>query len=68
MRKLKLNRYRKLEIEKIHLRDRLKSLKCSKEIENVKEIIALISMKQFKIQKEWNQKGNCEYEQNQNWI
>ena len=59
-----MNRYKKLELEKIHLRDRLKNLKCSKEIENVKEIIALISMKQFKIQKEWNQKGNCKYEQN----
>ena len=59
-----LNRYKKLELEKIHLRDRLKSLKCNKEIENVKEIIALISMKQFKIQKEWNKMGNCEYEQN----
>ena len=57
-----LNRYKKLELEKIHLRDRLKSLKCSKEIEEIKEIIALISMKQFKIQKEWNKKGNCEYE------
>lgn len=59
-----MNRYRKLELEKVHLRDRLKGLKCSKEIENVKEIIALISMKQFKIQKEWNKKGNCEYGQN----
>ena len=59
-----MNRYRKLELEKVHLRDRLKGLKCSKEIENVKEIIALISMKQFKIQKEWNQKGSCKYEQN----
>ena len=57
-----MNRYKKLELEKIHLRDRLKSLKCSKEIEEIKEIIALISMKQFKIQKEWNRKGNCEYE------
>ena len=57
-----MNRYKKLELEKIHLRDRLKSLKCNKEIENVKEIIALISMKQFKIQKEWNKSGNCEYE------
>ena len=64
VRKLKLNRYRKLEIEKIHLRDRLKSLKCNKQIENVKEIIALISMKQFKIQKEWNKKGDCEYGEN----
>ena len=45
-------------------RDRLKSLKCNKEIENVKEIIALISMKQFKIQKEWNKKGDCEYGEN----
>ena len=59
-----MNRYKKLELEKIHLRDRLKSLRCSKEIENVKEIIALISMKQFKIQKEWNKKGNCEYGEN----
>ena len=59
-----MNRYKKLELEKVHLRDRLKSLKCSKEIEEIKEIIALISMKQFKIQKEWNQKVNCEYEQN----
>ena len=57
-----LNRYKKLELEKIHLRNRLKSLKCSKEIEEIKEIITLISMKQFKIQKEWNKKGNCEYE------
>ena len=57
-----MNRYKKLELEKVHLRDRLKSLKCSKEIEEIKEIIALISMKQFKIQKEWNRKGNCEYE------
>ena len=57
-----MNRYKKLELEKIHLRNRLKSLKCSKEIEEIKEIIALISMKQFKIQKEWNMKGNCEYE------
>ena len=57
-----LNRYKKLELEKINLRNRLKSLKCSKEIEEIKEIIALISMKQFKIQKEWNMKGNCEYE------
>lgn len=57
-----MNRYRKLELEKIHLRDRLKSLKCNKEIENVKEIIALISMKQFKIQREWSKGGNCEYE------
>ena len=63
-----MNRYKKLELEKIHLRDRLKSLKCSKEIENVKEIIALISMKQFKIQKEWNKKGNCEYGKNQNRV
>jgi hypothetical protein len=62
VRKLKLNRYKKLELEKVHLRDRLKSLKCSKEIEEIKEIIALISMKQFKIQKEWNKRGNCEYE------
>jgi hypothetical protein len=53
-----------LELEKIHLRDRLKSLKCNKEIENVKEIIALISMKQFKIQKEWNEKDDCEYGEN----
>ena len=59
---MKLNRYKKLELEKIHLRNRLKSLKCSNEIEEIKEIIALISMKQFKIQKEWNKKGNCEYE------
>ena len=59
-----MNRYKKLELEKIHLRDRLKSLKCSKEIEEIKEIIALISMKQFKIHKEWNKKGNCEYGQN----
>ena len=60
-----MNRYyKKLELEKIHLRDRLKSLKCNKQIENVKEIIALISMKQFKIQKEWNKKGNCEYGEN----
>ena len=59
-----MNRYKKLESEKIHLRDRLKSLKCNKEIENVKEIIALISMKQFKIQKEWNKKGDCEYGEN----
>ncbi len=59
-----MNRYKKLELEKIHLRDRLKGLKCSKEIENVKEIIALISMKQFKIQKEWNKKGDCEYGEN----
>ena len=59
-----MNRYKKLELEKIHLRDRLKSSQCSKEIENVKEIIALISMKQFKIQKEWNKKGNCEYGEN----
>ena len=57
-----MNRYKKLELEKIHLRNRLKSLKCSNEIEEIKEIIALISMKQFKIQKEWNKKGNCEYE------
>ena len=59
-----LNRYKKLELEKIHLRNRLKRLKCSKEIKEIKEIIALISMKQFKIQKEWNKNGNCEYEQN----
>ena len=59
-----MSKYKKLELEKIHLRDRLKSLKCSKEIEEIKEIIALISMKQFKIQKEWNQKGNCEYGEN----
>ena len=59
-----MNRYKKLELEKIHLRDRLKSSQCSKEIENVKEIIALISMKQFKIQKEWNNKGDCEYGEN----
>ena len=59
-----MNRYKKLELEKIHLRDRLKSLKCNKQIENVKEIIALISMKQFKIQKEWNKKGDCEYGKN----
>ena len=60
-----MNRYyKKLELEKIHLRDRLKSLKCNKQIENVKEIIALISMKQFKIQKEWNKKGDCEYGEN----
>lgn len=59
-----MNRYKKLELEKIHLRDRLKGLKCSKEIENVKEIIALISMKQFKIQKEWNKKGDCKYGEN----
>ena len=52
-----MNRYKKLELEKIHLRDRLKSLKCSKEIENVKEIIALISMKQFTIQKRMEQEG-----------
>ena len=57
-----LNRYKKLELEKIHLRDRLKSLKCSKEIEEINEIITLISMKQFKIQKEWNKKGSCYYE------
>ena len=57
-----MNRYKKLELEKIHLRDRLKSLKCSKEIEEINEIITLISMKQFKIQKEWNKRGNCEYE------
>ena len=57
-----MNRYKKLELEKIHLRDRLKNLKCSKEIEEINEIITLISMKQFKIQKEWNKKGNCEYE------
>ena len=59
-----MNRYKKLELEKVHLRDRLKSLKCNKEVENVKEIIALISMKQFKIQKEWNKKGDCEYGKN----
>ena len=59
-----MNRCEKLELEKIHLRDRLKSLKCSKEIENVKEIIALISMKQFRIQKEWNKRDNCEYGEN----
>ena len=59
-----MNRYKKLELEKIHLRDILKNLKCNKEIENVKEIIALISMKQFKIQKEWNKKGDCEYGEN----
>lgn len=59
-----MNRYKRLELEKIHLRDRLKSLKCNKEIENVKEIIALISMKQFKIQKEWNEKDDCEYGEN----
>ena len=59
-----MNRYKKLELEKIHLRDRLKSLKCNKEIESLKEIIALISMKQFKIQKEWNKKGDCEYGEN----
>ena len=59
-----MNIYKKLELEKIHLRDRLKSLKCNKQIENVKEIIALISMKQFKIQKEWNKKGDCEYGEN----
>ena len=59
-----MNRYKKLELEKIHLRDRLKNLKCSKEIENVKEIIALISMKQFKIQREWSKKGNYEYGEN----
>ena len=60
-----MNRYyKKLELEKIHLRGKLKSLKCNNEIENVKEIIALISMKQFKIQKEWNKKGNCEYGEN----
>ena len=59
-----MNRYKKLELEKIHLRDRLKSFKCSKEIENVEDIIALISMKQFKIQKEWNKKGDCEYGEN----
>ena len=59
-----MSKYKKLELEKIHLRDRLKSLKCNKQIENVKEIIALISMKQFKIQKEWNQKGDCEYGEN----
>ena len=59
-----MNRYKKLELEKIHLRDRLKSLKCNKEVENVKEIIALISMKQFKIQKEWNKRDNCEYGEN----
>ena len=40
------------------------SSQCSKEIENVKEIIALISMKQFEIQKEWNKKGDCEYGEN----
>ena len=56
-----MNRYKKLELEKIHLRDRLKSLKCSKEIENVKEIIASISMKQFRIQKEWSKDGSCKY-------
>ena len=38
-----LNRYKKLELEKIHLRDRLKSLKCSKEIEEIKEIIYRIN-------------------------
>ena len=59
-----MNGYKKLELEKIHLRDRLKSLKCSKEIEDVKEIIALISMKQFEIQKEWNKRDNCEYGEN----
>ena len=59
-----MNRYNKLELEKIHLRDKLKSLKCSKEIEEINEIITLISMKQFKIQKEWNRNGNCGYEQN----
>ena len=59
-----MNRYKKLELEKVHLRDRLKSLKCNKEVHNVKEIIALISMKQFKIQKEWNKKGDCEYGEN----
>ena len=59
-----MSKYKKLELEKIHLRDRLKSLKCSKEIEEIKEIIALISMKQFKIQKEWNKKGDCEYGEN----
>ena len=59
-----MNRYKKLELEKIHLRDRLKSLKCNNEIENVKEIIALISMKQFQIQKEWNKNGDCEYGEN----
>ena len=59
-----MNRYKKLELEKIHLRDRLKSLKCSKEIEEINEIITLISMKQFKIQKEWNKKGSCDYEKN----
>ena len=59
-----MNRYKKLELEKIHLRDRLKSSQCSKDIHNVKEIIALISMKQFRIQKEWNKKGDCEYGEN----
>ncbi len=59
-----MNRYKKLELEKIHLRGRLKSLKCSKKIEEIKEIIALISMKQFKIQKEWNKKGDYEYGEN----
>lgn len=58
------SRNRKLEEQKIQLKNRLKKCKDLVEIEDIKEQIASISMEQFKIHKNWNKKDDCEYEEN----
>jgi len=57
---LSKSRNRKLEEQKIQLKNKL--IKCNDliEIEDIKERIASISMEQFKIHKNWNKKGFCD--------
>ena len=54
--------YKNLEKQKAILNSRLKQSSCNVEIEGIKEQIAHISMRQLKIHREWNKRGNCEYE------
>ena len=56
------SRNRKLEEQKIQLKNRLRKCKDLIEIEDIKEQIVSISMEQFKLHKNWNKKGFCEYD------
>ena len=51
---------RKLEEQKIQLKNRLRKCKDLIEIKDIKEQIISISMEQFKLHKNWNKKGFCE--------
>ena len=54
------SRNRKLEEQKIQLKNRLRKCKDLIEIEEIKSQIASISMEQFRIHEKWNEKGFCD--------